>query len=54
MRKRGESVPGGRDCLSFSALSESLRDRVYRKREARTLNLMVLLDLFFLMQAAVF
>lgn len=37
----GERVapPGGRDCLSLSALSESVTHRVYRYLLHRTLNL---------------
>ena len=49
----GKCVPGGRLCLSFSALSVSLRTRVYTFFEHRTLNLMLLTFLFFFMRAAV-
>lgn len=48
-----EVVLGGRDCLSFSAFSASLRARVYRCLEHRTLNLIRELFLFFLIRAAV-
>ncbi len=43
---------GGRLCLSFSALSESLRTRVYRNLWQRTLNLICWVFLFFLIRAA--
>ncbi len=41
-------APGGRDCLSLSALSLSSTHRVYRNRVHRTLNLVWLP--FFLMR----
>jgi uncharacterized protein Smg (DUF494 family) len=44
---------GGKLCLSFSALSESLSTRVYRNRWQRTLNLICCVFLFFLIRAAV-
>lgn len=47
-----ENLLGGRLCLSFSALSESLSTRVYRKRWQRTLNLICWDLLFFLIRAA--
>jgi hypothetical protein len=43
---------GGRLCLSLSAFSESVRTRVYRCLWHRTLNLICLEDLFFLIRAA--
>lgn len=47
------NILGGRLCLSFSALSESLRTRVYRNLWQRTLNLICWVFLFFLIRAAV-
>lgn len=43
-------VPGGKDCLSFSAFSLSVITRVYKNREQRTLNLT--LSAFFLIFTA--
>jgi hypothetical protein len=48
----GFCVLGGRLCLSLSAFSESVRTRVYRCLWHRTLNLICLEDLFFLIRAA--
>lgn len=44
------SLPGGNDCLSFSAFSLSVITRVYRNLEHRTLNLVF--SVFFLILTA--
>jgi hypothetical protein len=52
-RGPAQNVLGGRLAFSFSALSASLRTRVYRYFWHRTLNLMEVVFLFFLIRAAV-
>lgn len=47
-------VLGGKLCFNFSAFSESWSTNVYRCRWQRTLNLMLLLCLFFLIRAAIY